>query len=146
MAGMAHVKHSGGAAQEPAWRNSRSFRTFLLLQQFEAKEIGARIAQARKERGLTQEELAEIGSFSKRSLQDYETGVTTPYRKVRELSRLLGKPTEWFLYGDTAEEKPSDERLDRIIDQNAALQEQVESLQREVAALRGRLEDHPRSA
>jgi transcriptional regulator with XRE-family HTH domain len=78
------------------------------MAQFEAREVGARIAQARNERGLTQEQLAEIASFSKRSLQDYEGGITIPYRQLRELGQLLNKPTEWFLYGDadqvTAEE------------------------------------------
>ncbi len=41
-----------------------------------------------------------MASFSKRSLQDYETGVTTPYRQLREIGKLLGRPVEWFLYGD----------------------------------------------
>jgi repressor LexA len=72
------------------------------MQQFEAQEIGARIKQARLERGLTQEQLAEMASFSKRSLQDYEAGSTIPYSHFRELGRLLNKPPEWFLYGDEA--------------------------------------------
>lgn len=70
------------------------------MAQFEAREIGARIHQARKESGLTQEQLAELGSFSKRSLQDYEGGKTIPYKQLAELGRLLNRPTEWFLYGD----------------------------------------------
>jgi transcriptional regulator with XRE-family HTH domain len=105
---MAQLKRSDGVMQLPAATKSRSFRTFLLMAQFEAREVGARIAQARNERGLTQEQLAEIASFSKRSLQDYEGGITIPYRQLRELGQLLNKPTEWFLYGDadqvTAEE------------------------------------------
>lgn len=105
--------------QELAATKGRNFRTFLLMQQFAAKEIGARIAQARNERGLSQEELADIASgFSKRSLQDYEGGVTIPYKHFRELSRLLKKPEEWFLYGDEKQEAPdapSDERLREII-------------------------------
>lgn len=89
------------------------------MQQFEAREIGARIKQARRERGLTQEQLAELASFSKRSLQDFEGGVTIPYKHLRELSRLLGRPTEWFLYGANQEPPAVDpeevsSRLDRI--------------------------------
>lgn len=80
-------------------QSSRSLRTFLLAVQFEAKEIGERIAQARREAGLTQEQLAEIASFSKRSLQDYEAGTTIPYRHLRELSRLLKRDVDWFLHG-----------------------------------------------
>lgn len=87
-------------AQKLAATKGRNFRTFLLMQQFAADEIGARIAQARKERGLTQEQLAGMASFSQRSLQDYERGVTIPYRHMRELAKLLRRPEEWFLYGD----------------------------------------------
>lgn len=65
-----------------------------------ASEIGARIAQARRQAGFTQEELAELGSFSKRSLQDYENGTTIPYKQMRELGELLGASVEWLLYGD----------------------------------------------
>jgi len=101
---MTQVKHSIRTPQETAATNLRSFRTFLLMAQFEAREIGARIAQARKERGLTQEQLAEMAPFSKRSLQDYENGTTIPYRHLRDLGRLLQRPEEWFLYGDSQEE------------------------------------------
>src|SRR4051794_7778235 len=84
------------------------------MAQFEAKEIGARIAQARKEAGLTQEELAELAPFSYRSLQDYERGLTIPYRQLRDISKLLGQPVEWFLRGDEAEEPAMLARLEAI--------------------------------
>lgn len=77
------------------------------MAQFEAREIGDRITEARKIRGMTQEELAEIAPFSKRSLQDYEAGATIPYRHLRDLSRLLNKPEEWFLYGDQQAGEPA---------------------------------------
>lgn len=79
--------------------------------QFEAKEIGRRIAEARTLAGLTQEQVAEMASFSKRSLQDYEAGVTIPYKHMRELSRLLGREVDWFLRGS---EPPDDDRLEAL--------------------------------
>lgn len=92
-------------AQEVAATAARNFSTFLLMEQFAAKEIGARIQIARKERGMTQEDLAALAPFSKRSLQDYEAGETIPYKHLSDISRLLGRPTEWFLYGgDDADE------------------------------------------
>jgi transcriptional regulator with XRE-family HTH domain len=99
--------------------SSRDFRTFLLVAQFEAKEIGARIAQARREAGLTQEQLAELAPFSARSLQDYETGVTIPYRQLREIGRLLDRPVEWLLHGESTEQSTElrahlDRRLDAL--------------------------------
>jgi transcriptional regulator with XRE-family HTH domain len=103
----------------------QEFRRFLLMAQFEAKAIGSRIAQARKEAGLTQEQLAELAPFSLRSLQDYEQGTTVPYRQMRDISKLLGKPVEWFLHGD--EEEPFDaatlrDHIDRRFD---ALEERL---------------------
>ena len=121
------VKHGKPGTRKPAATNSRSFRTFLLVSQFEARAIGARIAQARKEAGFTQEELAEMASFSKRSLQDYEGGKTIPYRHLREIGALTRKTPEWFLYGEEAETPDLAARL-------GALEEQVtrgfESLER----------------
>lgn len=83
------TKRSGLGMQLVAATNGRNFRRFLLMQQFEAQEIGARIKQARLEAGLTQEELAALSSVSKRSLADYEAGQTIPYRHFREFGRLL---------------------------------------------------------
>lgn len=102
--------------------------------QFQAKEVGQRIAQARNEAGLTQEQLAEMASFSKRSLQDYETGVTIPYKHMREISRLLSREVEWFLHGSAP---VPDDRLE-------ALEERVtgrlEDLTAAVEALTARVE------
>lgn len=72
--------------------NDRTFRTFLLVAQLEAEAIGMRIRQARDEAGMTQEELADVArGFSKRSLQDYEAGVTIPYKHMQEIASITGK-------------------------------------------------------
>jgi transcriptional regulator with XRE-family HTH domain len=93
-----------------------------------ATQIGARIKLARCERGWTQDELAALASFSKRSLQDYERGVTPPYRKLRELGELLGRPVSWFLYG-TEGVAVDDDRLARIEEGLAAVLAAVQRLQ-----------------
>lgn len=85
------------------------------MEELEAKEVGARIRRARDERGLTQEELAGMASFSKRSLQDYEAGKTAAYRHLGELSRLLNRPREWFLYGDDTLAALDEQNVRRII-------------------------------
>jgi transcriptional regulator with XRE-family HTH domain len=133
---MPHVKHRHRTAQKPAATNHRNFRTFLLVAQFEAEAIGARIAKARREAGLTQEELAEMASFSKRSLQDYEAGVTVPYRHLRELAALLNQPVEWFLHGVDQSDPESLERLAERV-------EAVEGLLRDVLDL---LRERPRGS
>lgn len=112
------------------------------MEQFAAEEIGARIQQARKERGLTQEELAGMASFSKRSLQDYESGLTIPYRHLRELGRLLKKRPEWFLYGDEAEADPSE--LAEVRRGLAHVQEMKEATERIEALLHELVDDPPK--
>lgn len=124
----------GTAAKKLAATKARNFRTFLLMQQFAADEIGARIKQARLERGLKQEELAEMASFSKRSLQDYEGGVTIPYRHMRELAKLLKRREEWFLYGDDEDAAALSERfadqLDRLTVEATAIGDAVQEILR----------------
>ena len=84
------------------------------MSQFEARAIGERIAKARNEAGLTQEEMAELASFSKRSLQDYEAGVTIPYRHMREIGAILNRQVPWFLHGDEVEVEGLSERVDHL--------------------------------
>lgn len=119
------VKTQKPVTQNLAATNSSLFAKVLLMQQFAAKEIGDRIRLARKERGLTQEDLAAMASFSKRSLQDYENGVTIPYRHFRQLGRLLNRKEEWFLYGvDQADGE------DVVLERLDSLQAQVSELLR----------------
>lgn len=108
------VKHNLSAPRKSAATNARNFRTFLLVSQFEARAIGERIAKARNEAGLTQEEMAELASFSKRSLQDYEAGVTIPYRHMREIGAILNRQVPWFLHGDEVEVEGLSERVDHL--------------------------------
>lgn len=129
---MTQIKRRIGVTRRTAATNDRNFRTFLLVSQLEAQAIGERIAQARREAGLTQEEVADLATFSKRSLQDYEAGVTIPYKHMREIARLLNRPVPWFLHGDAEESIPSSlERLDRIEAQLAAILEALARVARD---------------
>ncbi len=118
---MAQVKRNTAAAKEHAATFDRNFRTFLLVSQLEAKEIGARIALARNEAGLTQDEVGELATFSKRSLQNYEAGNTIPYRHMREIAGLLMRPVPWFLHGDLEADPATTDRLERIESQLAEI-------------------------
>jgi transcriptional regulator with XRE-family HTH domain len=134
---MAQVKHGRNVTQELAATNRRNFRTFLLVAQLEGKAIGARIAQARDEAGMTQEQVADVATFSRRSLQDYEAGVTIPYKHMREIAAILGKPVEWLLHGDV---EAIDE--DRLADLHAQVQE-LRAENREVLRLLRELRESP---
>ena len=103
-----------------------------MVKEFEAKAIGERLRQARREAGMTQEDLAEVSSFSKRSLQDYEAGVTIPYRNLTELATILRRSVAWFLHGAEADRSPEEDAAlaERMTAVEAQLQELVQEIQR----------------
>lgn len=105
--------------------NDRNFRTFLLMAQLEARAIGTRIKQARLEAGMTQEDVADVATFSRRSLQDYENGVTIPWKHLREISALLDRPVEWLLHGDPEATPGSGESTATILGRLADLEARV---------------------
>lgn len=86
-----------------------------------AKQIGARLAQARTEAGgMTQEEAAHLIGLNPRSVQAHEAGEVIPYRYMRDYERIYSRPVAWFLHGDAAvlgrdtEHREIVERLERL--------------------------------
>jgi HAMP domain-containing protein len=65
-----------------------------------------------------------MASFSTRSLQDYENGVTIPYRHLPEIGKLLNTEPVWFLYGQ--EEQPDEDRLSRLAGEVGELRDLLE--------------------
>lgn len=62
------------------------------------KELGARIAQARKAQGLTQETLAAELGIAQQTLAHYEVGrLRVPASMLPDLARLLALPVEALL-------------------------------------------------
>lgn len=109
--------------------NSRTFRTFLLLMELEPEKIRARLRQARKEAGLSQQQLADLLNVHKRTVENYEN-VRVPWDHLNEYGRFTNRPVEWFLYGQEA--LPPEGEL-------AALTETVETLEQDLTAIRERL-------
>lgn len=130
----AKVKHRESVAKKPAATNDRSFRTFLLVEQFAAREIGDRIAEARRRaNGMTQQTLGDLIGVSARSIQDYEAGVTIPWKHMREIAEITETRVEWLLHGEGEPDRlarvealatEASERLRRI---EALLEESVQS-------------------
>lgn len=128
---MTNTRRNIQSAQKLAATNGRSFRTFLLMQQFAAQEIGQRIAQARREAGgMTQEELADALNVSKRSLQSYEAGVHIPWKHFETMGRIFGRPLEWFLRGENEAER------DELGDADGSPDDRLAALEAQVAAMR----------
>jgi PAS domain S-box-containing protein len=72
----------------------------------EDAHVGRRIARARKEAGLTQEELAERVGVTRRSIQGWEAGAIAPYRHLDELAAALGRRREWLVAEEPANDLP----------------------------------------
>lgn len=96
-----------------------------------AKAIGERIAQARREKdGMTQRALSIKLDITERSIADWESGRTIPYKHMRRLEELLGRPASWFLYGENGASPPT-----ATIEDIMRRLEDLESNQKEILAL-----------
>lgn len=62
--------------------------------------IGQRIREAREALGFSQEQLADNLGISFQSVQQWETGKTTPRAtRMRKLATVLGKSPTWIQFG-----------------------------------------------
>jgi transcriptional regulator with XRE-family HTH domain len=91
------------------------------------REIGLRIAEARRESGLTQAEFARLVGVTPRSVQAYEAGRTVPWRHLDRLEEITQRPRAWFLRGPATESPPSEleERLVALVGQVASEAERL---------------------
>ena len=79
--------------------------------ELEREQIVQRIAQARREAGLTQQEAADLLSVHKRTIENWEH-VRVPWRDLNRLAEVYGKPIDWFLHGEVATEREEETRED----------------------------------
>jgi transcriptional regulator with XRE-family HTH domain len=105
----------------------------------DAGAIGGRIARARKESGLTQEELASRVGVTARSIQGYEAGKVVPYRHLNRLAEITDRELAWFLESDDASALAQvAARLVTLVEEVAeearAIREVAERLERLLAA------------
>lgn len=54
---------------------------------------------------MTQETLADLIGVSARSIQDYEAGVTIPWKHMREIAEVTETSVEWLLHGEGAPDR-----------------------------------------
>lgn len=109
----------------------------------ELREIGSRIAVARREAGLTQRQLADKLGVTTRSIQNYESGTIVPYKHLRRIEVLAHKRIGWILAGEGTSESiaATIERLETALERHQAmLREHLETLRRETLVMRQRLD------
>ena len=105
----------------------------------ERTDVGARIARARREAGLTQRALARHLGISSRSVQNYESGTVIPYRHLPRIESVTGRRAGWILSGSDSDEdlRATLEALQATIDQHQALlQDHLRMLRRQTELLR----------
>ena len=82
--------------------------------QTDLKAVGARIAQARRDSGKTQDELADLIGVGMRQVQYYEAGDSNPYRTLRTIAEVTGRSVGWLLHGDAPTELAAEELAARL--------------------------------
>jgi transcriptional regulator with XRE-family HTH domain len=114
---------------------TRNLRRLLLAAMEEAAQkdptgVGARIREARMAMGLTQDELADLVGIGMRQIQYYEAGDSNPYRTLRRIAEVTGKPLSFFLAGtpEPAEDPETLALTRQILDELRALREAVQRL------------------
>ena len=111
----------------------------------ERKRIGARIARARRENGLTQADLAQQLGITTRSVQNYEAGVIVPWRHLRRIEFVTHKRSGWLLQDEDAPDAVSAESIHALLEtmnhHQELLREQLLLLQRNTAELAQRRVD-----
>jgi predicted nucleotidyltransferase/DNA-binding XRE family transcriptional regulator len=72
------------------------------------ESLGRRIAEARREKGLSQGELAEAISLDRTAISKIERGRRNAGSfELARIARVLGRPLEWFLADTVAPQKPN---------------------------------------
>ena len=102
------------------------------------RRIGARIALARREAGLTQHAFAKKLGITTRSVQNHEAGVFIPYRHLPRIESITGKRPGWIL-DDTGGHEDGDVRgtLEAL---QSAIDEHYEHLLNQLAVLRSQMQ------
>ena len=92
---------------------------------FDQRDFGARLRLARKDAGLTQQELADLVLVDRKHISHLECGERCcSIDLLIELSEALGVSTDHLLKGEQKRAGHAEE-LDRIIGQLAALRRQL---------------------
>lgn len=98
-------------------------------------KLHEKLYQLRKEKGLTQAELAELLEVSRQSVSNWEVGTTTPSTKrLRDLSQLYGVPLDYLLDENSLEkqgEAPLKEETSSEIKDNDKITEPVSEMPQE---------------
>lgn len=94
------------------------------------KTIGQLIKEARKEKGLTQDELAEISNVNRNTIHKYEQGQRMPrINFIKSLASALDKPISYFYSGyDEQPQEPQEHQEEPSINFKRMSAEEIKQL------------------
>ena len=70
--------------------NAKHYKTYV--------QVGLNIMRCRKERGLTQEDLAEMAGYSRHQIQRVEAATSAPtLALLLDVAEAMNVPVEWLL-------------------------------------------------
>lgn len=108
------------------------------------KQICARIKQARKAAGLTQEDAANLLNVTTRAYQNYERD-RVPFRSLSKIAKMLNVSEQWLLHGPPNQDTLAHgELLKGVADGVTQLERSSEDVLKtldDVLARLGRIED-----
>lgn len=110
-----------------------------LMAELEEAAISERLQHARKQAGLTQQQMADLLQVHKRSVEDYESKLPdkpVPYDRINEWARLTKTTPEWLLHGDDrAAATPAE--IQELREQLADVRRQLGRIERLLLSQRG---------
>lgn len=95
------------------------------------EEFQHRLIKLRKEKGLTQDQLAEILDMSRSALSLYELGLRKPdYATLERMSDYFNTTTDYLLMGRSDTHKTAEQRIESAISEESELLEFFQELKR----------------
>lgn len=109
-------------------------RNLLLLMELDPEGVRARLKEARKQAGFTQEQIAEILHVHKGTVENDEgRGVAknATWGRLNQYAGLYNRPVEWLLWGDDVivHDRASSEQLEALVGRLEAFAEKLAPLE-----------------
>lgn len=98
--------------------------------EIDLKEVGRRIAHARKFAGLRQADLAAEVGLVTRAIQNFEGGVRMPWKHLDRIASATGRSKAWLVHGDVTSVSGA------VADDLSAILRRLESIERAVKEVR----------
>lgn len=94
-------------------------------------EIAVRLRDARRAKGMTQQQVSDALGVSRRAVSEWETGIRQPHVALPGLAALYGVSTTFLLYGV----EPASAELRELRDDVARVLDEISAIRTDLTAL-----------